>query len=207
MGLNIYHTCTWIWCLFLSKMHLLIYLLGSGSAEDILVRTEKEMTVCGRLCLLFSSQPCATLWNACSSPLRTVLVHATKETHINYRLGKRVLECCGGTFHFSRKECMCSECLPSCMSLLLTAPFLHVVIFFIFFALVCMIIRFSCVQLFATLWTVTCQAPLSTGFSRQECWSGLPWPSPGYLSNPGAELLHLLHWQAGSLPLVQPGKP
>ena len=33
---------------------------------------------------------------------------------------------------------------------------------------------FSCVQLCATLWTVTCQAPLSGGFSRQEYWSGLP---------------------------------
>ena len=37
----------------------------------------------------------------------------------------------------------------------------------------------SCVQLFATLWTVVCQDPLSMGFSRQECWSGLPFPSPG----------------------------
>ena len=32
----------------------------------------------------------------------------------------------------------------------------------------------SCVRLFATLWTVACQAPLSMGFSRQENWSGLP---------------------------------
>ena len=36
----------------------------------------------------------------------------------------------------------------------------------------------SHVQLFATLWTVTHQAPLSMGFSRQEFWSGLPFPSP-----------------------------
>ena len=42
-------------------------------------------------------------------------------------------------------------------------------------------------QLFATAWTVVCQAPLSTGFSRQEYWSGLPFPSPGNLSNPGTE--------------------
>ena len=34
-------------------------------------------------------------------------------------------------------------------------------------------------QLFATPWTVTCQDPLSMGFSRQEYWSGLPFPSPG----------------------------
>ena len=36
----------------------------------------------------------------------------------------------------------------------------------------------SHVQLFATPWTVACQAPLSMGFSRQEHWSGLPFPSP-----------------------------
>ena len=36
----------------------------------------------------------------------------------------------------------------------------------------------SCVQLFATPWTVACQAPLSMGFSRQEYWSGLPFPFP-----------------------------
>ena len=38
--------------------------------------------------------------------------------------------------------------------------------------------HFSRVQLFATLWTVACQAPLSMGFSRQECWSGLPCSPP-----------------------------
>ena len=37
----------------------------------------------------------------------------------------------------------------------------------------------SHVQLFATPWTVTCQAPLSVGFSSQEYWNGLPFPSPG----------------------------
>ena len=39
----------------------------------------------------------------------------------------------------------------------------------------------------ATPWTVAYQAPLSVGFSRQECWSGLPFPSPGDLPNPGIE--------------------
>jgi len=41
------------------------------------------------------------------------------------------------------------------------------------------------VQFFATLWTVASQASLSTGFSRQEHWSGLPFPSPGDLPDPG----------------------
>ena len=40
---------------------------------------------------------------------------------------------------------------------------------------------FSCVWLFATPWTVARQAPLSMGFSRQEYWSGLPFPTPGGL--------------------------
>ena len=50
---------------------------------------------------------------------------------------------------------------------------------------------FSCVWLFATLWTVVHQAPLSTGFSRQEHWSGLPCPPPRDLPNPGMELASL----------------
>ena len=45
----------------------------------------------------------------------------------------------------------------------------------------------SRVQLFATPWTVACQAPLSMGFSRQQSWSELPFPSPGDLPNPGLE--------------------
>ena len=45
----------------------------------------------------------------------------------------------------------------------------------------------SRVRLFATPWTVAYQAPPSMGFSRQECWSGLPLPSPGDLPNPGIE--------------------
>ena len=46
---------------------------------------------------------------------------------------------------------------------------------------------FSCVRLFATPWTVAYQPPLSMGFSRQEYWSGLPFPSPGGLPDPGIE--------------------
>ena len=49
---------------------------------------------------------------------------------------------------------------------------------------VCMLSR---VQSFATLQTVVCQAPLSMGFSRQEYWSGLPFPTPGDLPNPGVK--------------------
>ena len=46
--------------------------------------------------------------------------------------------------------------------------------------------RFSCVLPFVTLWAIG-QAPLSVGFSRQDYWSALPFPSPGYLPDPGIE--------------------
>jgi len=64
-------------------------------------------------------------------------------------------------------------------------------------------------QVFMTLRPEARQAPLSMGFSRQEYWSGLPFPSLGDLPTQGSNssLLHFLHWQAGSLPLGPPGKP
>ena len=66
--------------------------------------------------------------------------------------------------------------------------------------------HFSHVQLFATLWTVTRQAPLSMGFSRQEYWSGLPWPPPKDLPDPGIKSASPV-LQADSLPTEPPGKP
>ena len=56
---------------------------------------------------------------------------------------------------------------------------------------VCVISHFSCVQFFATLWTIAHQAPLSMGFSRQKYWSGLLCPPPGDLPNPGIEPISL----------------
>ena len=52
-------------------------------------------------------------------------------------------------------------------------------------------------------WTVDCQAPLSVRFPRQEYWSGLPFPSPGNLPNPGIELKPPAMqetWDMGSIP-------
>ena len=57
----------------------------------------------------------------------------------------------------------------------------------IYCSIVCVLSCFSPVQLFLTPWTVAHQAPLSMGFSRQEYWKGLPFPSPGDLPNPGIE--------------------
>ena len=64
----------------------------------------------------------------------------------------------------------------------------------------------SRVRLFATPWTVAYQALPSMGFSRQECWSGLPFPSPGDLSDPGIEPGSPA-LQADALPSELPGKP
>ena len=58
----------------------------------------------------------------------------------------------------------------------------------------------------ATPWTVACQAPLTMGFSRQEYWSELPFPSPGHLPNPGIEP-ESPALQADSLPTELRGKP
>ena len=58
----------------------------------------------------------------------------------------------------------------------------------------------------ATLWTVARQAPLSMGFSKQAYWSGLPFPSPGDLPNPGIEP-RFPALQADSLPTELHGKP
>ena len=64
----------------------------------------------------------------------------------------------------------------------------------------------SHVRLFATPWTATCQAPQSMWFSRQEYWSGLPFPSPGDLPNPGIELRSPA-MPADTLLSEPPGKP
>ena len=64
----------------------------------------------------------------------------------------------------------------------------------------------SCVQLFATPWTVARQAPLSMEFSREEYWSGLRCPPPGDLLDPGMEPRSPAV-QADSLPSEPPGKP
>ena len=69
----------------------------------------------------------------------------------------------------------------------------------------------SHVRLFATLWTVAGWAPLSMGFFRQEYWSGLPFPPPGDLPDPGTEPVSLvtpelqvdsLHWAIGKVPNI-----
>ena len=52
--------------------------------------------------------------------------------------------------------------------------------------------HFNHVQLFVTLWTVALQAPLSMRILHQEYWSGLPFPSPGDLPNPGIKPISVM---------------
>ena len=74
---------------------------------------------------------------------------------------------------------------------------------------VCVCELLSRVQLFVTLWTVSHQAPLSVGFSRQGYWSGLPFPPLGDRPNPGIELESLVSpvLQMASLSAEPPEKP
>ena len=64
----------------------------------------------------------------------------------------------------------------------------------------------SHVRLFATPWTVAYQTPPSMGFSRQEYWSGLPFPSPGDLPDPGIKPMSLPHCAGRRLPSEPPGE-
>ena len=65
----------------------------------------------------------------------------------------------------------------------------------------------SHVWLFATPWTVALQSPLSMGLYRPESWSGLSFPIPGNLLDPGIKPRSPMSPASGSLPLAPPGKP
>ena len=75
--------------------------------------------------------------------------------------------------------------------------------------MLCVLSHFSPVVLFVTLWTVACQAPLSVGFSRQEYWSRVPFPTRGDLPDPGIEPISLESpaLAGGFLTTALPGKP
>ena len=72
---------------------------------------------------------------------------------------------------------------------------------------VCVLSCFSCVWFFMNLWTVACQAPPYMGVSRQEFWSGLPFPSAGNLPNPDPESPATPALQADFLLLSHRGSP
>ena len=75
-----------------------------------------------------------------------------------------------------------------------------------YYRCVCVLSR---IRLFATVWTVVHQVPLSMEFSRQRYWSGLPFPTPGDLPNPGIKPVSPVApvLQADSLPLSHQGSP
>ena len=104
-----------------------------------------------------------------------------------------------GTTHVFLCACFITKmCLTLCDPVDYSLP--------VYTSLLCVLSCFSHVRLSVTSWTVARQAALSMGFSRQEYWSGLPFPSPGDLPDPGIEPgTHT--WWADSLPLMPPGKP
>ena len=81
-----------------------------------------------------------------------------------------------------------------CSLITIVCFFAYHCLFFIFpYCSMWVLSRFSCVQLFPTLWTVACRTPLSMGFSRQEYWSGLPiLLPPRNLPNAGIKLMSLM---------------
>ena len=68
----------------------------------------------------------------------------------------------------------------------------------------CVLSLFSRVRLFVTLWTVACEAHLSVGLFQARI---LEWVAMPLTQGSNLCLLHILHWQGGSLPLVPPGQP
>ena len=91
---------------------------------------------------------------------------------------------------------------------MLFSLFLDPGVYFIFMY-ECMLCHFSRLRLFETLWTVALQARPSIRFSRQEYWSGLPSPPPGYLPHAGIEPMSPASpaLQVDSLPAEPLGKP
>ena len=85
---------------------------------------------------------------------------------------KSLLQHHSGIVHFSKVSCIC-VCVCVCVC-------------------ACVCCHFSRLQLFATLWTIACQAPLPMGFSKQEYWSGLPGHPPGDLLDPGIKPTFLM---------------
>ena len=116
-----------------------------------------------------------------------------------------------GTLH----EFACHPCAGAIAKLLCIAPILVYVLpkralhMYLFIYYVYVLSCFSRVQLFATPWTVAHQAPVSMGFSRQKYWSGLPFPPPEDLPDPGIKPMSPVFpaLQADSLPPEPPGKP
>ena len=98
---------------------------------------------------------------------------------------------------------ICWDFLNFCFTIMVKCKYVYL-LFIYTYAISCDL--WSVVSDSATPWTVVHQAPLSMGFSRQECRGGLPFPPPGDLPNPGWNV-PLLHWQADSLPLCHSGSP
>ena len=89
-------------------------------------------------------------------------------------------------------RCVCMSVLYVCISLLaLQIDLDHFSRFHIYALICCCLVTKLSLTLFSTLWTVALQVPLSTGFPRQEHWSGLPFPPPGVLPSCPRDQTHV----------------
>ena len=104
--------------------------------------------------------------------------------------------------------CVCVCVYTERELIICVCTYIHVYICTHMYMCVCACCRFCHVQLFATLWTVAHQAPLSRGFYRQEYWMGFHAFLHGIFLTQGSNpcLLCLLHKQVGSLPVAPPGR-
>ena len=100
---------------------------------------------------------------------------------IHIENSSNVFPCLIAHFFLALNTLPLSGCLMVCISINLLKDMLVASV------CVCVCRSLSCIQLFATPWTVVHQASLSGGFPRQEYWSGLLFPSPRDLPNPGSE--------------------
>ena len=95
-----------------------------------------------------------------------------------------------------------------CTNWIFLTPFIvfcWIFLYYLSLTCICCLVTKLCLTLFANLWTVPHQASLSMGFSRQECWSGLPFPFPGHLPDP--QIKPVSPALQGSFTTEPPGKP
>ena len=136
------------------------------------------------------------MYSFCTFPLSWITVRLS----VCLSLGVSILQSAATFYHKLQNPSTCPICLAS-LPLFSTSPLtfctrrrkIKIVIIKLWQKAIMKgkerkVKSFSHVWLFATRWTVAYQAPLSMGFSRQEYWSGLPFPSPGDLPDSGIEL-------------------
>ena len=140
---------------------------------------------------IIKSRPTLCHLTGCSTPVSILFHYFLEFAQIHVHLVSDAVYVC------VYKYICVYMCLCICIYICIKDEYTYIYIW------LCALSHFSRVWLCATLWTAVCQAPLSMGFSRPEYCSGLPFPSPGDLPDPGMEagllncrqILYLLSYQ------------